>query len=75
MDRHVREQQVLIRWVEYVGEAVARQATPNRFHDGVLWLTVPDATWRMELHSMRRELLERINTAAGEELVREIRVR
>jgi predicted nucleic acid-binding Zn ribbon protein len=74
MDRSIREQQMLQRWSEIVGDAVARQATPRRLHDGVLWLSVPEATWRMELHSMRKELLKKINAAVGEELVREIRV-
>jgi predicted nucleic acid-binding Zn ribbon protein len=74
IDRSIREQQMLQRWSDIVGDAVARQATPRRLYNGVLWLNVPDATWRMELHSMRRELLEKINAAVGEELIREIRV-
>ncbi len=74
IDRSIREHEILQRWAEIVGDTVARQATPKRMHNGVLWLHVPDATWRMELHSMRSELARTINTAAGEELVQEIRV-
>ena len=75
IDRQIKEHEVLQRWSEIVGEAVAKQAKPVRLRNGILWLSVADAVWRMELHSMRSELARKINTASGDQLVSEIRVR
>ncbi len=75
IDRQIKEHEVIQRWSEIAGEMVARHSTPVRMRNGILWLSVQDATWRMELHSMRGELARKINAAAGDELVREIRVR
>ncbi|PLX31517.1 MAG: hypothetical protein C0600_05460 [Ignavibacteria bacterium] len=75
IERSVREQDVLVRWDEIVGLAIARQARPLRLHHGVLWITVQDAAWRQELSLMRLELVEKINAAVQDEVVKEIRLR
>ncbi|MDT8325712.1 MAG: DUF721 domain-containing protein, partial [Bacteroidota bacterium] len=69
MSRRIREQEVLLRWEEIVGTAIANHAEPERLRNGVLWLHVTDAAWRHELHLMRGGLVERINTAIGEQVV------
>jgi predicted nucleic acid-binding Zn ribbon protein len=75
LERGIREQDLFLRWEEIVGTAIARQATPRRLHNGVLWVHVEDAGWRQELSLMRRELAATINAAIGEELVKDIRLR
>lgn len=75
MARRIREQEVLLRWEELVGSAIANHATPERFRNGVLWVNVTDAAWRQELHLMRGGLVGRINAALGEEIVQELRLR
>jgi predicted nucleic acid-binding Zn ribbon protein len=75
MARRIREQEVLLRWEELVGAAIANHATPERFRNGVLWLSVTDAAWRQELHLMRGGLVARINDALGDEIVQELRLR
>lgn len=73
--RRIREEEVLQRWDEIVGRAIANHARPTRLRSGVLWLEVTDATWRQELHMMRGGLVEKINAALGESVVQEIRLR
>lgn len=75
MSRRIREQEVLLRWEELVGTAIANHATPERLRNGVLFVHVTDAAWRHELHLMRGGLVERINNALGEEVVEELRLR
>jgi predicted nucleic acid-binding Zn ribbon protein len=75
LERGIREQDLFQRWEEIVGPAIARQATPNRLRNGLLWLHVVDSAWRQELSLMRRELVAKINAALGEELVKDIRLR
>jgi predicted nucleic acid-binding Zn ribbon protein len=75
LDHGIREQNLFLRWEEIVGIAIAKQATPSRLRNGLLWLKVVDAAWRQELSLMRRELIAKINAALGEEIVKDIRLR
>ncbi len=75
MTRRIREQEVLLRWEELVGTAIANHAKPERLRGGVLWIHVADAAWRQELHLMRGGLVERINAALGYDIVKELRLR
>ncbi len=73
--RRIREQEVLQRWNELVGTAIANHTQPTRLRNGVLWIQVRDATWRQELTMMRTGLIEKINDALGASVVEEIRFR
>lgn len=75
LDRGIREQDLFLRWEEIVGSAIAKQAAPHRLRNGLLWMQVVDSAWRQELSLMRRELVAKINTALGEEIVKDIRLR
>jgi predicted nucleic acid-binding Zn ribbon protein len=75
IERQILEQEIVIRWEEIVGIAIARQARPGRIRNGVLWIEVEDAAWRQELSLMRLELVETINKAVGERIVEEIHLR
>ena len=75
IERPIREQDLVLRWEEIVGTAIARQAQPGGIRNGVLWIAVSDAAWRQELSLMRTELAAKINAALGEEIVKEIRLR
>lgn len=75
LERGIGEQRLIHQWPELVGPAIAAHATPQRLRSGVLWLQVEDAAWRQELSLMRRELVAKINAWAGEELVKELRLR
>jgi len=75
MVRRIREQEVLQRWNELVGTAIANHSHPTRLRNGILWIEVRDAAWRQELTMMRTGLVEKINSALGASVVKEIRFR
>ncbi len=75
LDHGIREQQLFLRWEEIVGTAIANHSSPSRLRNGILWLQVTDAVWRQELTLMRVELVAKINSALGEEIVKDIRLR
>ena len=75
LDRGIREQRLFIQWEEIVGTAIARHSKPVRLRNGLLWVQVTEAAWRQELSLMRIELVAKINTAVGSDLVKEIRLR
>jgi predicted nucleic acid-binding Zn ribbon protein len=66
---------VLTSWEAIVGEQVAKVARPQRIQGGVLFVEVATAPWRTELSMRRQEIIERINTAVGAGIVKDIRFR
>ena len=73
--RTLAEYDVLTSWEKLVGEQIAKVTTPQRFDNGVLFISVATAPWRAELSLRRREITERVNARIGKKIVREIRFR
>jgi predicted nucleic acid-binding Zn ribbon protein len=62
-------------WAEAVGPAIAASARPVAERGGVLTISCDAATWAAELQMMGPQLTERLNAAAGERLISEVRCR
>lgn len=62
-------------WQAAAGEAVARAAQPTAERSGILTVVCSAAVWAQELTLMSSQLIERLNSALGEELVHELRCR
>lgn len=73
--RTLAEYDVLTSWERLVGEQIARVTTPQRFENGILFISVATAPWRAELSLRRREIRERVNARIGRNIVKEIRFR
>lgn len=68
----VREQEVLAKWPEIVGSAVADHARPKSLSGGVLFLTVENGAWRSQLFALKKEIIRKINDFAGKRIVKNI---
>lgn len=62
-------------WEETVGSAIASAAVPAAERDGVLTVRCESAVWSQELELMSSELLPRLNTALGGDLLHKLRCR
>jgi predicted nucleic acid-binding Zn ribbon protein len=62
-------------WGEAAGEVIAAEAQPVSERDGTVTVACRSAVWAHELELMAPELVERVNRAAGTELVGALRVR
>jgi predicted nucleic acid-binding Zn ribbon protein len=62
-------------WERAAGPAIAAAAAPSRERDGVLTVTCTAAVWAQELDLMAGDLMIRLNTALGADLIRELRCR
>lgn len=62
-------------WRSAAGEAVAQAARPTAERSGILTVVCSAAVWAQELTLMSSQLIERLNSALGEELVHELRCR
>ena len=62
-------------WEAAAGPAIASSARPTAERGGVLTVTCAAAVWAQELDLMSVELVEKLNTALGEDTIRELRCR
>jgi predicted nucleic acid-binding Zn ribbon protein len=62
-------------WNEVVGEQVAKVATPERIHNGVLIVHVSNAPWRNELTFRKNEILEKIHSKTNSKSIIDIKFR
>ena len=55
-----KEQEILVRWAEIAGSAVAAVTECTRAEDGVLYVRVLTSPWRQELTYLKPQLLDKI---------------
>lgn len=59
-------------WPKAVGTEISRQAIPNAYKNGILFVETKHPIWTTELTAKRHQILRKINEELGQELVREI---
>jgi len=64
------EQQAVHLWPETVGEFVAQQTTKISVHQGVLYVTIPNAALRFEIMNSRNQIIAKINNKLGGEVIK-----
>ncbi|HAV24388.1 MAG: hypothetical protein A3H45_12740 [Ignavibacteria bacterium RIFCSPLOWO2_02_FULL_55_14] len=70
----LREYEAVLRWEEAVGAHIAKIATAERIQNGVLGVRVTNGTWRYELTLRKKDLIAKLNSALGAEIVKDIRL-
>lgn len=63
------------RWEEIVGAEIYKKTKPERIIRGILYISVSTSTWANELSLMSGQLIKKINSFVGEEVVKNIRFR
>ena len=71
----LKEVQVVNSWEELVGKVIARRTNRIYIKNGKLYLYMNSSIVKNELLMHREGIIERINTNAGEEIVKEIVIR
>ena len=72
LGKKVKQYEVLDVWKDVVGEQIAQVTTADYFSGGKLFIRVSRSTWRNELTFLKQQLIQKINTAIGEEIVHDI---
>jgi hypothetical protein len=65
----VAEAAAMAAWRHAAGEGLKEHAVPLRLENRTLTIAVADAIWQKQLHSMRGQLLFRVNSILGKPLV------
>ena len=60
-------------WSRIVGEKTAANAQPEAFKGGLLIVNVAGSVWAQQLQFQKNDLIRKLNTAMGSELVEDIR--
>lgn len=71
-EKRMRESKVWRVWGETVGAQIAAKAAPAAFRDGVLTVRVASSPWMQQLSLMKPDLIDHLNKALGETLVKEL---
>nr|WP_245857121.1 DciA family protein [Actinoalloteichus hoggarensis] len=62
------------RWARLVGEDIAEHSRPVALRDGELTVQADSTAWATQLRLLQRQLLARIGTGAGRDVVRRLKV-
>lgn len=65
---------LVLRWAEVVGPDVAAHCTPETFDDGLLAVRADSTAWATNLGLLRPQMLARLATELGPDVVTELRV-
>jgi len=60
-------------WEDIVGPGIAKRSRPNKLVRKTLYVSVTTSTWANELSLMSEQLIEKINSFTGEDVVKTIR--
>ncbi len=72
IDRRIKEESVVLNWNQLVGERIASQANPLKVRDSILFVSVENASWRNELHFMKRKIMEELNQSVKDNVIKDI---
>ncbi|HEV8203164.1 MAG TPA: DciA family protein [Pyrinomonadaceae bacterium] len=65
----VAEAAAIAAWKHAAGDGLKEHAVPLKLENRMLTIAVADAIWQKQLHSMRGQLLFRVNSILGKPLV------
>ena len=65
--------QVWQHWDAAVGDVIAENARPAAFKGSLLLVHVNSSPWMHQLQFLKKEIIEKVNTALGDELVADIK--
>jgi hypothetical protein len=65
-------QRLLEVWQKAVGPQISVQTRPDRLKRNTLFIKVSSSVWMQQLHSLKQEIMEKINQTLGKELIKNI---
>jgi|APHig6443717497_1056834.scaffolds.fasta_scaffold151524_2 hypothetical protein len=72
LDDKMTELDVLNRWGEMMGTAVAQRTTSLKIKNKILYITLNSSVMRDELQHGKAIIIQRVNETAGKELINDI---
>ena len=60
-------------WEDIVGKEISRKTRPQKLFKKILYISVSDPGWANELSMMSEQLISKINSFAGDEIINQLR--
>lgn len=60
-------------WEEIVGKEIGRKTKPEKIFKGILYISVSSPGWASELRMISEQVIEKINTFAGGDVISKLR--
>jgi predicted nucleic acid-binding Zn ribbon protein len=73
IETKVKQNLAAASWPKIVGEGVAKVSAVDRVENGILFVKVESSSWRNELVFMRRDIIKKMNSFLGDEVIVDIR--
>jgi predicted nucleic acid-binding Zn ribbon protein len=72
IERRIKEETAILNWNRVVGERIAKESTPLKVKDAILFVKVENASWRNELVFLKGNIIRELNQSVGENVIKEI---
>jgi len=73
LGKKLKKFSVFNHWEEIVGKEISRKAKPQKIFKSILYISVSGPSWANELSMMSEQLIEKINTYIGDEIITKLR--
>ena len=70
--KEIKRYEVIHLWQSIVGEQIAKVAVPDHIRGDRLYVRVSKPTWRNELLFLKKDLIDKINSALHENVIGDI---
>lgn len=75
LESALQEFDVVQKWAEVVGPAMAEHVVPDVIENKTLFLKVSNAAWRTQVAFMKQEIVRKVNIYAGKALIKGVFLR
>jgi len=73
-DKRLKEIRLKEQWEEIIGKNIAAKTEKIVIKDGTVHLLVPSSVVKNELRMVKSEIIRRFNEAAGENIIRDLKI-
>jgi predicted nucleic acid-binding Zn ribbon protein len=73
IQKKLQEYDAVVYWEKVVGERIAQVTTATRIQQGILFVHVKTSTWRNELTLRKKEVIDKLNSIIGVDVVKDIK--
>ncbi|MBA4311812.1 MAG: DUF721 domain-containing protein [Chlorobiaceae bacterium] len=68
----LRQYEILEAWSSIVGEQISKVTKAEHIREGKLFVHVTHATWRNELVYLKKDIIDKLNNAMNQKIVKDI---
>ena len=73
IENKIKQNEIIVRWPEIVGEKLSKVTTADKVEKGILFVRVTNSAWRNELIYMKTEIINRISSRLNTDIIKDIR--